>query len=239
MAALNLLGPRARRLYEALIESPSLVGLWPLNEQSGNVVDHGPNRLAGTVSGNPTYSTAIAGHFSGLNLDGSGDYASLGDASSLSFERTDSFSFLCLLDPNVSALGEILSKWDGAGAGWAWGVNATRTWRLLLQNTATTNVLEVRSTNALTNGTDILLGMSYAGGSAPGDIVMYENGATVTMTTVSNNLAASIDNAVAAVIGAQSDGTDALNGHLAFVAAWNRALSAEEFRRFAFLAGML
>ena len=64
----------------------------------------------------------------------------------------------------------------------------------------------------MTNGTDKLMHVTYDGTSAPAGIVMYEDGVAVAMTTTTDLLSASIDNAVAAVLGAQSDGTDGLNG---------------------------
>lgn len=238
MAVTNRQPQRGARLFEEVISSPNLVLLHLMNETSGALYDRGPWRYDATVSGVMTYSRPITAVY-GAAFNGVNAYASMGDVTNLRFERTNSFSVMVMVDPNVSALGEILSKWNGVNAGWALGINATRTWRLVLQNTATTNVLEVRSTNALANNTDIMLLVTYAGGSAPGSVVMYENGAAVAMTTVTNNLSASIANAVAAIIGAQSDGTDLMSGDLGFLAVWNKVVSAEDARRYAFLAGML
>ncbi|MCX6021500.1 MAG: hypothetical protein NTZ05_07180, partial [Chloroflexi bacterium] len=129
MAITNRQPPRGARLFEDIIGSPNLVVLMPMNEQSGALYDRGPNRYDAAVSGNPAYSKSIICTY-GLDLDGTGDYASMGDLSGLGFERTDAFSIMAMIDPNISALGEILSKWDGSGAGWALGMNSTRTWRL-------------------------------------------------------------------------------------------------------------
>lgn len=227
------------RLFEEVIGSPNLVSLWLMNETSGTLYDRSiVNRYDATVSGNPDYSKLITSAY-GLDFEGS-DYASIGDVAGLDFAKSDTFSIMVIVDPNISALGEILSKWSGvvSDAGWALGFNSTRTWRLLLQNSET-NALEVRSNAALTNGVDKMLLVTYAGTSAAAGIVMYENGVAVAMATTTNALSLSIDNAVAAVIGGHSDGSGSMDGDLAFLTVWNKVVSAEDARRYAIIGGFL
>lgn len=235
----NLLGPRGRRLLEALNSSPGLVYLAPLNEQSGAIADWSPNRNTGTVSGNPTYSTQIAGHCYGLNFDGTGDYVTLGDVAALDFERTDECSAIALIDPNISANGSILSKWDSAaGRGWSWQIESGRAPQLVLQNTATTDLLAVQANAALTNGVDVLLGFSYTGSSAASGVTLYRNGAADADTDLVDTLSATIQHSSAAHIGALAGAGLLFNGHIGMLAAWSRALRAEEHKLFAYLCGL-
>ncbi len=239
MPAFNTQGERARRLFHDVIHHPALITLWPLNEITGDAIDRCTRySLDGTVNGTPSRSSAILNHFYGVGMVGGGPYYSLGNV--IPFDRSTAFSIMCLVDPNISALGEIIAKWNGTNAGWALGLNATGTLRLIMQATATTDVLEVHSTAALTNGTDTMVTVTYDGGSAAAGVVMYVNGAPVAMTTVTNNLISGITNTVDARIGAVSGGTHLLDVHtLAFLCLFNDVLSVTDVRRFAFLAGAL
>ena len=236
-------GYAARQLFQELARLKSLVGLWPLNEASGTIKDRGPNRLDGSALGNPTFSKAI-GQFYGLDLDGTADAVNLTDVAALDFERTDLFSGIAVIAPNISAEGAILAKYDATSTpdrGWSFALNSGRQVHLRLAN-GSANLLDVRGGTALVNGTTYLVGFTYAGASAPADIILYVNGVAETPTTVSNTLSATISAAgYKAKIGAHDNLTaDEFNGDVGMVALWDgRVLTAEEMRRFAFLAGLL
>ena len=244
MATYNENKDAAKRLFRELIFSPNLAMLFVLNEKSGTVYDRClVNRLTGTVNGNPTYSKDI-GNFWGLDFDGTGDYVDLGTPTSLDFERTDAFSGLCVIDPNISAQGAILGKHTIAGTdrGWEWFITAARLPSLVLEST-TGNRIEVNANAAIANGTDRMLGFSYSGSSAASGVLLYDNGAAVADTDTEDTLSATIINTSNnAYIGAQhaSPPVFLMNGDIGFVALWDgRALSAVEMRRFAYLGGFL
>ena len=242
MPSFNRQPDRGARLFEEIIHSPSLVALWPMNEKSGTIFDRGPNRLDGTVSGNPTYSKAIGPTY-GLDLDGTGDYvtvAAAGVASALDFERTSSFSMLAILDPNISAIGSIIGKRNDGGdeEGWSWQLSATGVPIVTLQATAANRVV-VTSNAALANGVDVMLGFSYAGTSAATGVVLYKNGAVDADTDTATPIDASILSTSFGVSIGRIDAAFDFNGDIGFVAVWNKVVSAEDMRRYAFLAGFL
>ena len=236
MPTYNILGNPPRHLLERVLVSPSLVFCAVLNEASGSVIDWGTNRFTGTVNGNPTYSKAIAVNYYGLDFDGTGDYVDFGNQAALDFERTDSFSGLAIVVPNISAVGAILSK--RGTTGWEWNLNATVNPLVRLRNTATTNELQETANAALTNGTAYMLGFSYDGSSGSAGLILYKNGASDATTVNANTLTASIINSTAVQIGAQ-DAASAFNGDICCVALWNRVLSAATMRQLAFLGGFL
>lgn len=245
MPTFNRLGPAARQLFHDLIHDPNLVGLWVMNEAGGGtILDRCTlNRLDGTVTGNPAYSKAIGSGFYGLDFDGTGDTVNLGHVEALNFERTDTFSTVTIVNPNISAEGEIIGQYDSLVdlPGWVFGMNASRQIFLRLSSAAG-NVLEVRGGTALTNGTAYQVGFSYAATSAPADIILYVNGAAETPTTVSNTLSASIVTpaGVLARIGANSSQTaDEFNGDIGILAVFNAVKTAADFRRWAFLSRSL
>jgi hypothetical protein len=100
MPSFNRQGARAAALFHDVLHDPNLVALLPLNEKSGaTLYDRCTRyRLPGTAAGNPTYSKAIGSGFYGLDLDGIGDYVSLGNAAALSFDRTSAFTLMALVN---------------------------------------------------------------------------------------------------------------------------------------------
>ena len=234
----------AKRLFRELIFSPNLAMLFVMNEKGGGTLYDRCliNRLTGTVNGNPAYSKDI-GNFWGLDFDGTGDYVDLGSAAVLDFENNEAFSALCVLDPNVGGTtSNILSKRAVTGnqRGWNWQIAATtRLPMLILQSTATNRIV-ITGDNALTNGTDVMLGFTYTGSVAASGVTLYKNGATDADTDTADTLTTTIVATSSGTIGGVNGATDLMNGDIGFVALWDgRALSAVEMRRFAYLGGFL
>lgn len=235
----NALKPAGRRLFQSVIFSPNLAMLHVLNEKSGNVKDRClVNRLDGTVNGNPTYSKAI-GDLYGLDLDGTGDFVNLGNVPSLDFERTASFSGLCVV--TVGLAGSLISKRLSTGdlTGWDWHFKAGRIAALILQN-AVGNRIEVSANSALTLDASYMLGFSYSGSSTAAGATLYVNGAAVADTDTEDTLSSSIVASALASIGARNASDQVLDGDVGFVALWSgRALAAQEFKLYASLSGFL
>ena len=240
-AQFNLHGARAAALFAEIIRSPNLISLWPTNEKSGTIIDRVlANRYnSASVGGNPAYSKAIGTHFWALDFDGTGDYVDFGSPANIAFERTSSFSALALVDPNVSAIGTFLSKFDlNTPRGWEWAITAARLPFVNIQNGAG-NQLQSTSNAALTNGADVMIGFTYDGSSGTAGLILYKNGVVDASTNNANTLSATIlapDYTVQ--LGAASTG-QMINGDIGFVALWGRAVTPGEMRRYAFLAGFL
>lgn len=231
----------AKVLFQQLIFSPNLAYLAMMTEKSGIIHDWClVNRLEGAVSGNPTYTKAI-GPCWGLDFDGTGDFVTLGNVPALDFERTEAFSGLCVINPNVSAIGSIISKRLSTGTlrGWDWHLTAGRVPALILQN-AVGNRIEVRANAAIANGTATMLGFTYSGSSAASGVLLYDNGAPVADTDTENTLSATMVAAGLASIGARNASDQQMNGDVGCLALWDgRAVSAQEVRLYASLAGFL
>lgn len=204
----------------------SMVSWWELSEASGDRADsHGTNTLTDT---NTVTQAARPGR-----------YLSLGDVAALSFDLDDAFSALAIVDPTVTLVGSILSKWDSANArGWDWQIDGDRKPHVILQNTASTNLIDVIANAALTNGTDVMLGFSYDGSEAASGVTLYRNGAADADTDTTDTLDATIDHDSAAQIGARA-GSQPFNGDIAFIAVFNAVKTAAEFRRYAAIGGFL
>lgn len=180
MATFNTLGLHAVRLFDDIIGSPGLVGLWVINEQSGQLLDRGPNRSHLTATGSPTYSTGLSGNdFYGLTFTGSGKYLSGGNLSALNFNRSDPFSLVY-----VTSMEPALTIWDTftrgnssttlgtSSSGHAWSAQSDSVWGITsntayLVTAATSGPSVAVIDSELANGTitlDMTNGASYYGG---------------------------------------------------------------------------
>lgn len=231
----------AKALFQQIIFSPNLAYLAMMTEKSGVIHDRClVNRLDGAVSGNPAYAKEI-GQYWGLDFDGTGDFVTLGNVPAFDFERTEAFSALCVINPNVSAIGSIISKRLSTGTlrGWDWHLTAGRVPSLILQN-AVGNRIEVNANAAIANGTAKMLAFTYSGSSAASGVILYDNGAAVADTDTENTLSATMVAAGIASIGARNASDQVFNGDTGFLVVWDgRAVSAQEFRLYASLAGFL
>lgn len=90
----------------------SLVGYWPLDENSGDALDYSGNNNDGTVNGATQGVAGILGT-SGYDFDGTDDYISVSDDSSLSFADKNAFSTSFWVKSTSTSFDEpIISKWD-------------------------------------------------------------------------------------------------------------------------------
>lgn len=238
-AQFNVQGTNARLLFHDLYSDPALISLWTLSEKSGTVYDRSKtNRLDGTVAGNPVYSSALTNGFYGLNMDGTGDWAAIGDVTALDFERTNSWSILTVIRPNISAFAYIISKWANAG-GWRYSLNASSQAHFQLFSPVDSTNLEITSDTALVNGTDYMLLVTYPGDSVAASVAHYVNGVVTAETVVANTLAANIDTANAVRIGAATTGANNFVGIISMTAVFTGAKTAADAKRWAKLGGFI
>ena len=230
------LGINARRLYWDIISHPNIQALWPMNEASGDILDRCVRtRLTGVAQGSGgTYGASLGNGFVGISLAASRIFQ-LAAVGPLNFERTDAFSILCVLNPNITTAGEILSTFSTTGI--IYEITALRIVLASLYGGAA-NELRRDSDVALTNGTTYMLGMTYDGLSAVAGMILYRNGAVDASTAISNTLTNSITSGDTLLkIGARPDNTNLLNATLGFLAVFNAVLTANEILRYARLGG--
>lgn len=105
------------RYAETVLQTPNLIGYWPLWERFGTrCMDLGPNHFDGTYSGSPTLAAFgwVDGH-SGVTL-ASGKYVNMTDRDAFSLSITNSLSYEAWIYPTSSAAaGVIFGKGSGSG----------------------------------------------------------------------------------------------------------------------------
>jgi hypothetical protein len=196
----------------------------------GGIADTGSNNIDGTaIYSLRKHDTAHDGRVNLWEWTPATSVVDMGNVAS--YERTVPFS--------VSGW----FVWRGAGAartiigktnttrGWLVQLTATGQLRFRLLSTATTNELHIGSLPIGYN--DGLLHhfcITYAGTSAPAGVVMYIDGSAVNMTTVTNNLSATIVTTGTLRLGDDNltATTVSWSGALLHIALWDKALSAAE-----------
>lgn len=187
-----------------------------------------PGRFNGTTTGfaaaNYVANIPLHTHLNILSLvfDGTNDHVSVGDFHD--FERTDTFSFEFWFMTSTSALQSLVAKI--VTAGYDVYLDASGSLSLALVNTVTTNELRVRTT---TTGFDDGLWhhvvVAYDGTSAPGGVTIWVDGGNEALTTITNNLSASILNNDALRFGAWADGSQRFTGQMCQLAIYNAELT--------------
>jgi hypothetical protein len=174
--------------------------------------------------------------FSSSNLgsivfDGTNDVVLCGNASSLSFERTNSFSFCCWIYPNsFSSTGILTSKYNASDRGltFATGVGSLI---LVLRNAVATNdfVVQTADNSVLINNWYFVVA-TYNGSSNATGVSFYINGVkTLNNTIVRNGLTATISNTADFMVGARTLANAAYyNGRISNFLTYNKLLSDSE-----------
>lgn len=230
---------QATRLFEEIIWSPNLVALWSLNESNKTTVYDRclvTSPGDGTLIGSPTQSVLLYTTY-GITFNGSNQYISLGNLSKLNFDHNSPFSLLCFYNNNNAGATEtsIIGKWSGTsltnGVGWLWSTTGgDGVQRLTLCNTHTTHELNVNGAFGLSNGINTLIGATYDGS---GNIVLYAGGLVDTPTSNYNSLTTqSILNSTEVEIAAVNNGSMLCSGSIAFLAIWNKVVSAQDMNKY-------
>lgn len=221
-----------------------LISWWDLTEASGNRADsHGSNTLTdnATVTSNPGVIRSSRAVSWGLEWSGSGQYADGGAASAFDFEWSNPFSLLAIVTADwlTTDSNDILSKFNVTSLlGWRWLLTTSGAPELYLRASNLVAV-QVTANAALTRLNTYMLGASYSGNGLASGVTLYKDGATDADTDTTDNLAFGTIKNTKPVQLAASDSARLFRGDIGLVAAFSAAKSAENFRRWAYLARFL
>ncbi len=160
-------------------------------------------------------------------LDGVDDFVDCGNDSSLSFDRTDSFSLSAWINSSSGFNGTIVGKFDGSSVkGYYMGMNSsTNKLRFTLRKSSTYILVETTDEINLNQWSHVLA--TYNGNQDASGVVLYVNGTAVSLTVVLNNLTTSISNSDPLRIGS-NDSATFFDGNIDEVAIFNSELSASD-----------
>jgi hypothetical protein len=152
-----------------------------------------------------------------LKFAGGNYFVTLANPANFSFERTDSFSVSCWLKPSGNAGGLYLSKQTNAApvAGWVlqqFAGAANPTFGLDIANNGNSSRAQGRTTTEFAAGVWHYVVATYAGSSNVAGIRIYVDGVNQALTTLTDNLAGSIVNAITPQINGRSGANSLTTG---------------------------
>lgn len=201
--------------------------LMHLNIDESPQTDSSGTGNTGTVNG-ATFNSS--GKLNGAyDFDGNDDWINIGNKASLNFDGTTPFSISAWVKrEGTGAAHTIIAKNDGL-KGWYFWFRAGNQLAFYIRVDATTNHLQVRTSQTFTDATKwIHVVATYDGSQSASGTKIYIDGVNVSLFTEGDDLSTSIANTGSARIGTISDGTSDYIGLIDELAVWNRTLSATE-----------
>ena len=195
-----------------------------------DLVDGSDNAHTATVAGAETYTTGPKiSTVKGLKaFDFTGD-DDLTISTEGDFDRTNAqtFSIAFWAKWSSASIMQIVTKMTAvANQGYEIGVTAAGKIRIRLINTATTNEVDIITPLAYNTGVWNHFLFTKGTGSNAAACKLYINGTSITMTVTTDNLSATMANAIPLVIGGYDGGTVRFTGQLFDLQWWNVELSA-------------
>jgi len=230
-------------ITDAVVQTNVNTGLFQVEDDSSyqklwlsfdnDVVDKSGNNNSGTITGTETYVSGAVSYPDGrynkaFSFDGS-TYIACSNESQFDFERTQPFSVSYWVKTTGTAQAYVTKNSGNGTTGWQVDSGASSQIVLRLVNTATTNEISVNTGSAVINdGNWHHVVMTYSGNSLASGVKIYIDGVSVAMTTITDNLSATILNNQAIVVGAEGVFNRKFTGSLDDVQIWNYALSSSD-----------
>ena len=192
------------------------------NDISGNINN-------GVLTNGPTFNSANGGS---IVFDGSNDYTNI--INQLQFERTNSFSLCIWIYPTSVSNhqlfnNETIQTSPTPYRGYRMDITTDNKIGFSLRNTVTTNQAHITTINTLTANNWYNIVATYNGSSNTSGMNIYINGVNQSVTTVVNNLTATIISNETTWIGLRRPTTTGpFVGRISQASIYNRALSASE-----------
>ena len=185
------------------------------------------NNNNGTLVNGVAFNSANGGS---IVFDGVNDYVNCGNASSLNFERTNSFSFCFWIYPiSFVTTSALLSKYDSTDKGLtvSTGVGSII---FVLRNTLTTNDFFIQTANnSILINNWYFITVTYDGSSNATGVSFYINGVkTLNDIIVRNALTANISNTANFLVGGRITSPIYYTGRMSTSLTYNKVLSATE-----------
>jgi hypothetical protein len=203
--------------FVSAIQALNPVGFWQRQETTGTTaIDSSASENNGTDHGGVTLNQAGA---SGMGVaatyNGSTGYTSIAGQATYAFERTEPFSILTLVNPNITRSGgdaghAMFSKLDSnsPNSGYEFSLewNGAKTWMhaFIINNFGGNNLISVTGFADIINATYYFLAMTYDGSSEAAGVKLYVNGAADTASIVNDSLSGSIVNSITPCIGCRN-----------------------------------
>lgn len=166
-----------------------------------------------------------------LFFNGTDEYVTMGNV--LGFERTDAFSISCWVKAVFTSDGYLVTKVsEDPFTGYALHFETAGTFRFFVSSALSTNAADVRtSSSGWDDGRWHHVCATYDGSSAIAGIRIYVDGKSQTLSTIRNNLSASILSSASFNLAGRTDGSVLFNDNMGEVAVFDRELTAKEVRQ--------
>jgi len=233
---------------DAIATSSDAIGTFDVLDDSANqklwlsfdsdVIDKSGNADDGTVSGTTTFVTDSNRYFDArytkvFSFNGS---SQINIANENTFDRTNiqemSISFWAKWT-TASAMVFVTKMTAAANQGYEIGCLSTGEIKIRLINTATTNEINKVTTTTYNTGTWRHFVLTKSTSSDTVGVKLYVDGVSVSLTTTTNNLSATLANAIAVSVGGYNGGTSRFTGSMDDVQWWNVELTAAEVTKMA------
>jgi hypothetical protein len=185
-----------------------------------------------TLVNTPTYSTSGGGSiiFNGIN-----NYANMGNATSLQFERTSPFSISTWIKHTYTGAGSnIISKqlntspYTGWGLGTANRASVSYLELFIYNGSVASNSVIVDYPSGYSDGVWMNICVTYSGNSSSSGVVLYRNGASVAGTVITSSIGITINTAASAQLSGRGGAASFWPGSMGNAIIYNRVLSAAE-----------
>lgn len=155
-----------------------------LNSESGSTAIDSGNESYDGILKNMNDDDWIEGKLNNaLNFDGVNDYIDAGDIAS--FERDEEFSFEMWFKTSTTSVDVLMDRY-GSSRGWSIYLNSGKI-TVALTNDAS-HFIKKETTSTYNNGVYHHLIVTYDGSSNAGGLIIYVDGETVPISTISNSL---------------------------------------------------
>jgi hypothetical protein len=197
-----------------------------------DLVDGSDNAHTATITGTETYTagpliSTVKGQ-KAFSFNGSTDLT-ISTESDFDRERTDVFSISFWAKWTSASIMMLVTKMTAvSNTGYEIGVTAAGKIRIRLTNTVTTNEVDIISPLAYNTGAWNHFLFTKGSGSNAAACKLYVNGTAITMTVTTDNLSATILNAIPLVIGGYDGGTSRFTGSIFDFQFWNLELSSTD-----------
>ena len=184
-----------------------------------------------SASGDTNIGTAVTPSFTNTlstRFDGVDDTVNLGTPTNLRFERTDSFSFSCWVNPANADFHAVFTNSDTGSnyRGYYFQIKDDNTLSLFLRNNLTASGrIIITSTATISTGSWNHIAFTYDGSSTGAGVKLYINGVAST-TSSTGSLSATISSSNTIYLGSRNAADNFLQGALDECAVFNTELSA-------------
>lgn len=223
-------GYTTQTLSEYIQSLSGLVAYYPLDETSGDAINHAPDTfgtLNGTVTGATQGAAGLIG--TGYDFDGVDDIVTVSDNDALDLTTNFSGFVIAKLDDyGEGTAGRLFDKENGSGLGYSLlAISSNSTMRLIRDGNTTLSA----DTNSVPTGQFVMLGFSFDGAN----VHYYSNGVSAGSPA---NTSVATANLLDFTIGGRAAGDRNANGILQHVGLVNRVLTPSEHLILAQKAGL-